>query len=104
MCQLGVRVHCKSVAISTALAVLFGTHDPPVTAGKAAVITIKGQPQNRARSMIGIFCKEHHLIETFFAKLKQFSAIATRYDRPRATFLLPVTSPRAPFCSIGGTS
>jgi hypothetical protein len=40
--------------------------------------------------MIGIFCKEHHLIETFFAKLKQFSAIATRYDKTTRNFLAAV--------------
>jgi hypothetical protein len=39
--------------------------------------------------MIGIFCKEHHLIETF-AKLKQFSAIATRYDKTTRNFLAAV--------------
>ncbi|MDC8450124.1 MAG: transposase, partial [Nitrospira sp.] len=28
-----------------------------------------------------------HLIENFFARLKQFRAIATRYDKRAATFL-----------------
>ncbi|HWF58933.1 MAG TPA: transposase, partial [Nitrospira sp.] len=28
-----------------------------------------------------------HLIENFFAKLKQFRAIATRYDKRATTFL-----------------
>lgn len=31
--------------------------------------------------------KIRHLIENFFAKLKQFRAIATRYDKRASTFL-----------------
>ena len=31
--------------------------------------------------------KTRHLIENFFAKLKQFRAIATRYDKRASTFL-----------------
>ena len=31
--------------------------------------------------------KIRHLIENFFAKLKQYRAIATRYDKRAATFL-----------------
>ncbi len=31
--------------------------------------------------------KVRHLIENFFAKLKQFRAIATRYDKRASTFL-----------------
>ena len=31
--------------------------------------------------------KERHLIETFFAKLKQYRAIATRYDKTSQNFL-----------------
>jgi hypothetical protein len=31
--------------------------------------------------------KARHLIENFFAKLKQFRAIATRYDKPTRNFL-----------------
>ncbi|HEY0206640.1 MAG TPA: transposase, partial [Acetobacteraceae bacterium] len=31
--------------------------------------------------------KERHLIETFFAKLKQLRAIATRYDKTARNFL-----------------
>ena len=31
--------------------------------------------------------KERHLIENFFAKLKQFRAIATRYDKTARNFL-----------------
>ena len=31
--------------------------------------------------------KDRHLIENFFAKLKQYRAIATRYDKLAETFL-----------------
>jgi transposase len=31
--------------------------------------------------------KARHLIENFFAKLKQYRAIATRYDKREANFL-----------------
>ncbi len=32
-------------------------------------------------------CKIRHLIENFFAKLKQFRGLATRYDKRASTFL-----------------
>ena len=32
-------------------------------------------------------CREHNLVERFFAKIKQFRAIATRYDKLACTFL-----------------
>ena len=31
--------------------------------------------------------KAHHLVENFFAKLKQYRALATRYDKRSANFL-----------------
>ncbi|HTW69605.1 MAG TPA: transposase, partial [Acetobacteraceae bacterium] len=34
--------------------------------------------------------KVRHLIENFFAKLKQFRAIATRYDKTARNFLAAV--------------
>ena len=34
--------------------------------------------------------KARHLIENFFAKLKQFRAIATRYDKTARNFLAAV--------------
>ena len=34
--------------------------------------------------------RERHLIENFFAKLKQFRAIATRYDKTARNFLAAV--------------
>ena len=34
--------------------------------------------------------KERHLIENFFCKLKQFRAIATRYDKTAQNFLAAI--------------
>jgi transposase len=34
--------------------------------------------------------KERHLVENFFARLKQFRAIATRYDKTARNFLAAV--------------
>jgi len=34
--------------------------------------------------------KAHHLIENFFCKLKQFRAIATRYDKTARNFLAAI--------------
>lgn len=58
-------------------------------AGKAAVI-----PPMRHRRMPLDFDRElykaRHLIENFFCKLKQFRAIATRYDKTAQNFLAAV--------------
>lgn len=56
------------------------------TAGKTAVIPPK---RNRVvrRSHGQELYKERHLIENFFCKLKQFRAIATRYDKTARHFL-----------------
>jgi transposase len=53
---------------------------PLTAAGKTAVIPSKAnrkQPRAFDRDMYAA----RHLIENFFAKLKQFRAIATRYDK-----------------------
>jgi len=54
--------------------------EPLAAAGKAAVIPPKA---NRVvqRDYDRDLYKARHLIENFFAKLKQFRAIATRYDK-----------------------
>jgi transposase len=62
---------------------------PLAQAGKAAVI-----PSKRNRTMPRPFDKQlyqaRHLIENFFAKLKQFRAIATRYDKTARNFLAAI--------------
>ena len=59
---------------------------PLAAAGKSAVI-----PPRRNRSAPHDFDRElykaRHLIENFFCKLKQFRAIATRYDKTARNFL-----------------
>lgn len=55
-------------------------------AGKQAVIPSRAkrlQPRTYDKELY----KARHLIENFFAKLKQFRAIATRYDKTKQNFL-----------------
>ncbi len=60
--------------------------EPLAAAGKAAVIPPKA---NRVaqRDYDRDLYKARHLIENFFAKLEQFRAIATRYDKTARNFL-----------------
>jgi transposase len=62
---------------------------PLAAAGKSAVI-----PPRRSRLTPRAFdqdlYKARHLVENFFAKLKQFRAIATRYDKTARNFLAAV--------------
>jgi transposase len=62
---------------------------PLVAAGKTVVIPPK---QNRKvpRAFDRDLYKARHLIENFFAKLKQFRAIATRYDKTAQNFLAAI--------------
>ncbi len=57
--------------------------------GKAAVI-----PPKRNRKVWRDYgrdrCAARHLVESFFCRLKQFRAIATRYDKTRRNFLAAV--------------
>jgi transposase len=62
---------------------------PLAAAGKTAVIPSRGNrksPRDYDRHLY----RERHLIENFFAKLKQFRAIATRYDKTARNFLAAV--------------
>ena len=65
-------------------------------AGKTAVIPPKPN-RKEPRAYDRDLYKARHLIENFFAKLKQYRAIATRYDKPRATSSPPSTSPPPSF-------
>lgn len=63
--------------------------EPLAAAGKTAVIPPKANrksPRDYDRDLY----KARHLIENFFAKLKQFRAIATRYDKTARNFLAAV--------------
>ena len=59
---------------------------PLAAAGKTAVIPPKAN-RRRPRDSDRHLYKARHLIENFFAKLKQFRAIATRYDKTARNFL-----------------
>jgi transposase len=62
---------------------------PLTAAGKTAVIPSRANrksPRDYDRHLY----RERHLIENFFAKLKQFRAIATRYDKTARNFLAAV--------------
>ena len=63
--------------------------EPLAAAGKTVVIPPKA---NRAidRDYDRELFKARHLIENFFAKLKQFRAIATRHDKTARNFLAAI--------------
>jgi transposase len=63
--------------------------EPLRAAGKTAVIPPKA---NRAspRDFDRQIYQARHLIENFFARIKQFRAIATRYDKTARNFLAAV--------------
>ena len=60
--------------------------EPLERAGKAAVIPPKAN-RKTPRPYDKDLYKARHLIENFFAKLKQYRAIATRYDKRAVHFL-----------------
>jgi transposase len=62
---------------------------PLAAAGKSAVIPPKAN-RRAPRKFDRYIYKERHLIENFFARLKQFRAIATRYDKTARNFLAAV--------------
>jgi len=63
--------------------------EPLAAAGKTAVIpprTNRSLPRDYDRELYAA----RHLIENFFAKIKQFRAIATRYEKTARNFLAAV--------------
>ncbi len=63
--------------------------EPLARAGRTAVIPPKSNRKN-PRSYDKEPYKARHLIENFFAKLKQYRAIATRYDKRASNFLAAI--------------
>ncbi len=60
-------------------------------AGKNKAVVIPPKANRKiARTYDRDLYKARHLIENFFAKLKQFRAIATRYDKTARNFLAAV--------------
>ena len=63
--------------------------EPLLAAGKTPVIpSIPSRAQKRPYDEV--LYKERHLIENFFCKLKQFRAIATRYDKTARNLLAAI--------------
>jgi transposase len=62
---------------------------PLEQAGKNFVIPPRRNRKN-PRSYDAELYKERHLIENFFARLKQYRALATRYDKTARNFLAAV--------------
>ena len=60
--------------------------EPLAAAGKTAVIPPRANRRS-PREFDRDLYKARHLIENFFAKLKQYRAIATRYDKRAVHFL-----------------
>jgi len=63
--------------------------EPLAAAGKTAVIpprVNRSSPRDYDRGLYAA----RHLIENFFAKIKQFRAIATRYEKTARNFLAAV--------------
>jgi transposase len=63
--------------------------EPLTRAGKTAVIPPKRHRTNQ-RFYDKHLYRARHLIENFFGKLKQFRAIATRYDKTARNFLAAI--------------
>jgi transposase len=63
--------------------------EPLANAGKTAVIPPK-QNRKQQREYDKELYKARHLIENFFAKLKLYRCIATRYDKTARNFLAAV--------------
>ncbi len=63
--------------------------EPLAAAGKSAVIPPR-RTRKAPRAYDRDLYKARHLIENFFAKLKQFRAIATRYDKTARNFLAAI--------------
>jgi transposase len=63
--------------------------DPLLAAGKTAVIPPKSNRKIQ-RDYDKELYKARHLIENFFCKLKQYRAIATRYDKTVRNFLAAI--------------
>jgi transposase len=63
--------------------------EPLTSAGKVVVIPPKANRKS-PRDYDRHIYKARHLIENFFAKIKQFRAIATRYEKTARNFLAAV--------------
>lgn len=60
--------------------------EPLLGAGKTVVIPSRATNKDQRECDRALY-KARHVIENFFARLKQYRAIATRYDKTAANFL-----------------
>ena len=63
--------------------------EPLAAAGKAAIIPPRRRRRQK-RNYDRHLYKARHLVENFFARLKQFRGIATRYDKTARSFLAAI--------------
>ena len=63
--------------------------EPLLAAGKVPVIPSKSNRKS-PRTLDKEMYEARHLVENFFCKLKQFRAIATRYDKTARNFLAAI--------------
>ena len=63
--------------------------EPLASAGKTAVIPPR-KHRRPGRDFDPDLYKARHLVENFFCKIKQFRAIATRYDKTARNFLAAI--------------
>ena len=75
--------------------------EPLLAAGKKLVIPPKSNRKVR-RTFDREMYKARHLMENFFCKLKQYRAIATRYDKTARNFLAAIHLAAAIIGSIDG--
>jgi transposase len=76
----------KAILADKAYDALARVIDPLLEAGKTVVIPPKNH-RKHPRVWDRDLYKARHLIENFFARLKQYRAIATRYDKTARNFL-----------------
>ena len=63
---------------------------PRTAAGKTPIIPSKADRRSPRDYDRHLYREERHLIENLFAKLQQFRAIATRYDKTARNFFAAV--------------
>jgi len=76
-------------------------HQPDAAYAAEGRVPLDPRREAFARLRPGLF-KARHPIENFFAKIKPFRAIATRYDKTAGIFLAAVYLASAAICSIEG--
>ena len=82
---IGPSGHCRKAYDAKARVI-----QPLRKAGKGIVIPQRGTNRKEPREYDRHLYKARHLIENFFAMLKQYRCIATHYDKTARNFLGPI--------------